>query len=163
MSEELTGQAALAAKSAAVRQNLRWAIWHAMNRHPQVCGVVSEERLDDCADAAMTEIMPVIDDFLGRLGALRSTNKDALAEIDRLNALPEKQDFASEDEQWFVFYGGEDPGNAASCDLHDDEAAAREMLQWVRSDYGSGVARRRVWFGHWEVEGVVYPTTGEAA
>lgn len=67
-----------------VCKELRWSIWHAMNRHEKVCGYVSEERLDDCADSAMTMIRPVIEDFLGRLGALRATHRHALAEIDRL-------------------------------------------------------------------------------
>jgi hypothetical protein len=60
-------------------KELRWSIWHGMNRNKKVCGYVSEERLDDCSDEAVAVIRPVLEDLLGRLSTVR-------AEIAKLKA-----------------------------------------------------------------------------
>jgi hypothetical protein len=61
----------------ALRKERRWAIWHAMNRHPKVCGAVSEELLDILATEAMEEVMPTVRDFLGRMEKLREERDEA--------------------------------------------------------------------------------------
>jgi hypothetical protein len=67
---------------------------------------------------------------------------------------------AATDEQWFVWAGGPDPDNAAMRDLRDDEADAREYWQWVQTVSGSGIARRDVYYGPWEI--VASESSGEA-
>jgi hypothetical protein len=58
---------------------------------------------------------------------------------------------AATDEQWFVFYGGSDPDNAAGLELRDDEVDAREHLRWLNAAEGAGLARRAVCYGAWEI------------
>lgn len=57
---------------------------------------------------------------------------------------------ASQD-QWFVFYGGPDPDNAAGLELRDDEDDAREHVRWLSAAEGAGIARRSVYYGPWEI------------
>lgn len=54
-------------------------------------------------------------------------------------------------EDWCVFYGGPDPDNAACTEIRDDEADAREHLQWIDGSHGRGVAVRHVHHGPWTV------------
>lgn len=56
---------------------------------------------------------------------------------------------AASSEEWVVFYGGPDPDNAAGVEQCDDEADAREHVQWVVHDQGRGVACRHVFYGSW--------------
>lgn len=51
-------------------------------------------------------------------------------------------------EQWVVFYGGPDPENFAGRLEYDDPAEAEEMQRWID---GSGVARRHLYAGPWQV------------
>lgn len=54
-------------------------------------------------------------------------------------------------EEWCVFYGGPDPDNAAGTEVRDDEADAREHLQWIDGSHGRGVAMRSIYYGPWTV------------
>lgn len=54
-------------------------------------------------------------------------------------------------EDWCVFYGGPDPDNAAGTETRDDEADAREHVQWIDGSHGRGVAVRSVYYGPWRV------------
>jgi hypothetical protein len=69
---------------------------------------------------------------------------------------------APSQEQWFVWAGGPDPDNAAMCALRDDEADAREYWQWVHTASGSGIARRDVYFGPWEIVAAESSEGGES-
>lgn len=53
------------------------------------------------------------------------------------------------EQQWCVWYGGPDPDNAAGREIRDDEADAREALQWLRDDLGAGVAVRDLHITPW--------------
>jgi len=55
------------------------------------------------------------------------------------------------EQQWCVWYGGPDPDNAAGREVRDDEADAREALQWLRDDLGAGVAVRDLHITPWRV------------
>jgi hypothetical protein len=68
----------------------------------------------------------------------------------------------SADEQWFVWAGGPDPDNAAMRCLRDDEADAREYWQWVHTESGSGIARRSVYYGPWEIVASESTGSGES-
>jgi hypothetical protein len=61
--------------------------------------------------------------------------------------------------QWCVFVGGPDPDNAALTRVYDDEADAREQLQWFTSEHGRGLARRDVVASDW----IVLATDGPIA
>jgi hypothetical protein len=50
--------------------------------------------------------------------------------------------------EWAVFYGGPDPGNCAGYEGMPDQAEAEEAAQWRIC---SGIARRTVTYGPWEV------------
>lgn len=60
----------------------------------------------------------------------------------------ERSDVRTE-QQWCVWYGGPDPNNAAGVETRDDEQDAREALEWLRSDHGSGVAVRDLTVWPW--------------
>lgn len=81
-------------------QEYREQVWHAMNRHPKVCGRVSEERLDDCTDAVMSEVVgPLIerlrqaeswrDLFRERWDEARKRAADRDAQLARAVVLPD--------------------------------------------------------------------------
>lgn len=57
----------------------------------------------------------------------------------------------STEEQWCYFYGGPDPDNSAGSRVTEDEADARESVEWVIALGGKGIARRQVSCGPWEV------------
>jgi len=54
----------------------------------------------------------------------------------------------SNETQWCVFYGGPDPDNCAGSEYSDEQAEVEESAQWLIE---SGVARRTVTYGPWEV------------
>jgi hypothetical protein len=56
-------------------------------------------------------------------------------------------DFGTDQTEWAVAYGGEDPNECAGTLQYDDEAEARESLQWIRD---SMLAKRTVIVGPWE-------------
>lgn len=117
-----------------VADGVRFAIWHAMNRHPKVCGVVSEERLDDCADSAMAEVKPVVEDFLDRLNVLRSALKDAWKAVDRLH---------DSETEWGWRYTWE---GAAVCSMgageHGEDIVRKLVAGMARPDRAAIVQRR---------------------
>jgi hypothetical protein len=57
----------------------------------------------------------------------------------------------TETTHWAVAYGGTDPNDVAGYLQYDDEAEAREHLQWMAGD--AMVAQRPVLCGRWERAG----------
>jgi hypothetical protein len=64
--------------------------------------------------------------------------------------------------QWCVFAGGPDPDNAALTRMYDDEADAREDMQWFTVEHGRGLARRDVVASAWTVTTIDGPVTNGA-
>jgi hypothetical protein len=57
--------------------------------------------------------------------------------------------------EWCIFAGGDDPDNCAMVDgFGDDEASARETLQFLDGANGKGIAHRSMLPGAWVVERV---------
>lgn len=64
--------------------------------------------------------------------------------------LPPSDRVSYEATEWCVWYGGEDPNEAAGVQVVADEEEARETLRWYRDDLGAGVASRRTFTTAWE-------------
>lgn len=66
-----------------------------------------------------------------------------------VQAAIEAEPNARVEQQWAVWFGGADANNAAEVMVRDDEADAREFLQWVDGDQGAGVAVRDLVISQW--------------
>lgn len=103
-----------------------------MNRHPKVCGVVSEERLDDCADSAMTEIMPVMDDYLARLRVVRIADEHPY----RAEEVTYWRNRAKAAEQRIREAAGFYPDDPPEPPIGTTYARADGTMTWVRREDG---------------------------